>query len=111
VKFGPRRKRRARTLALALGGIVLAQVAIVIGTVLLGQNPQWATALGLDQAGADLERLVVAVIAAMFVGPSVTLMAYFTDFTRGYYIRLLMSLGPSAWSGSASRSTWSPPGC
>jgi hypothetical protein len=93
VKFGPRRKRRARTLALALGGIVLAQVAIVIGTVLLGQNPQWATALGLDQAGADLERLVVAVIAAMFVGPSVTLMAYFTDFTRGYYIALLMSLG------------------
>lgn len=93
VKFGPRRQRRARTLALALGGIVLVQAVIVLGTVLLRQNPQWAVALGLDQADPNLERLMVAVIAAMFVGPSVTLMAYFSDFTRGYYIALLMSLG------------------
>jgi len=33
----------------------------------------------------------VAVIGALFVGPSLTLMAYFNDWSRGYYIAVLMS--------------------
>jgi len=36
--------------------------------------------------------LLVASIGAMFVGPSVALIAYFKDFSRGYYIALLMAV-------------------
>lgn len=93
VKFGPQRQRRKQSLAMVLAGIVFVQVIILVGTIFLWQNPQWAVSLGLGQTNPDLERLLVAVIGALFVGPSVTLIAYFNDFTRGYYIALIMSLG------------------
>jgi hypothetical protein len=93
VKFGPQRKRRARTLAMVLAGIVLLQVLLVVGTNLLWKNPQWAASLGFTQAGPDYERLLVAVVGVLFVGPSVSLMAYFSDFGRGYYIAFIISLG------------------
>jgi hypothetical protein len=35
----------------------------------------------------------VAAVGALFVGPSMMAIAYFTDFPRGYYIALVMSLG------------------
>ena len=37
-------------------------------------------------------RMVVAVIGALFIGPSMVLIAYFNDFLRGYYIAFIMSL-------------------
>jgi len=33
----------------------------------------------------------VAAIGSLFIGPSMILVAYFTDFGRGYYIAILMS--------------------
>ena len=36
--------------------------------------------------------LLVAIVASLFVGPSMFLIAYFTDFPRGYYIALIMSI-------------------
>lgn len=93
VKFSPKRQKRKHTLALVLSGIVLVQAIIVIGTVLLWQNPGWAANLGIDQADPNLERLIVAVIGALFVGPSVVIMSYFNDFLRGYYIAFILSLG------------------
>lgn len=93
VKFGQRRQKRKRILAVVLGAIVLVQALIVLGTVLLWQNPQWAANLGFDQVNPNLERLIVAVIGALFVGPSVSLIAYFNDFMRGYYIAFIISLG------------------
>lgn len=93
VKFGPQRKRRALTLAMVLAGIVLVQVLLVVGTNLLWKNPQWAASLGFGQSNPDYERLLVAVVGVLFVGPSLALMAYFTDFMRGYYIAFILSLG------------------
>lgn len=93
VKFGPQRKRRKRTQVLVLSGIVFVQAAILIGTIILWNNPQWAMRLGFGQTNPDLERLIVAVIGAMFVGPSIALISYFNDFPRGYYIAFLVSLG------------------
>jgi hypothetical protein len=93
VKFGPQRQNRKRTLAMVLAGMVFVQVVFLIGTIFLWRNPQWAASLGFGQTNPDLERLMVAVVGALFVGPSVALIAYFNDFTRGYYIAFIMSLG------------------
>lgn len=93
VKFGPQRQRRKRTLVMVMSGLVLVQVVLLIGTIFLWRNPQWAASLGFGQANPDLERLIVAVIGAMFVGPSIALIAYFNDFVRGYYIAFIVSLG------------------
>ena len=87
VKFGPRRQRRMITMVIVLSAIVLLQVVLLIGTILLLKNPQWAAELGFTHT--DGERLLVAIIGALFVGPSIALIAYFNDFTRGYYIALL----------------------
>ena len=93
VKFGPLRQKRKRTLVLVLSGIVFVQTAILIGTIFLWKYPQWATRLGFGLGNQELERLIVAVIGAMFVGPSIALISYFNDFMRGYYIAFIVSLG------------------
>jgi len=92
VKFGPHRQRRKLTMVIILSVIVLLQVMLLIGTILLWQNPGWATKLGFGQSNPDFERLLVAIIGALFVGPSMTLIAYFNDFMRGYYIAFILSL-------------------
>ncbi len=93
VIFGPQRKRRKQTLIMVLSGIVLVQAAILIGTIILWNNPHLAVQLGLGQTNPNMERLLVAVIGAMFVGPSIALISYFNDFLRGYYIAFIVSLG------------------
>jgi hypothetical protein len=92
VKFGPRRQRRKLIMALVLSLIVLLQAGIVVSTILLWKNPEWARTLGLAGNGANGERLLVAVIGALFVGPSMVLIAYFNDYLRGYYIAVILSL-------------------
>jgi MFS family permease len=92
VKFGPRRQKRNLIMASILAGIVLLQVIFLVGSILLWRNPEWATSLGLHTSNRDLERMVVALIAALFVGPSMTLIAYFTEYLRGYYIAFILSL-------------------
>ncbi|NMB69457.1 MAG: hypothetical protein GYA20_11935 [Chloroflexi bacterium] len=92
VVFGPARKRRTAMLAGILGVIVALQVLTVLGSVLLWKVPGLAGQLGLNIDQPDTERLVVAAIGALFVGPSMTLMAYFNDFPRGYYIAVMLSL-------------------
>jgi len=92
VKFGPRRQKRKKVMMFVLGGIVLLQFLIVMGTVFLWQNPQWAARHGFASLAPDYERLLVSIIGAMFVGPSIVMIAYFNDFMRGYYIAIVMSL-------------------
>jgi hypothetical protein len=92
VKFGAQRKRRSLTLGIILAGIVLLQVIFVAGTALLRSHPEWARGLGFGLASLDYEHLLVAAVGALFVGPSMILIAYFTDFLRGYYIALMLSL-------------------
>ena len=92
VKFGPQRKRRLLTLAWVLGGIVALQAGIVLFSTLLWKDPSLAGKLGLSTANQSAEHLLVSVLSALFVGPSMALLAYFNDFTRGYYIAAVLSL-------------------
>jgi len=103
VKFGAQRRRRSLTMAIILGGIVLLQVLFVAGTALSRSHPDWARQLGLELSDPDYGRLLVAAIAALFVGPSMLLIAFFTDFPRGYYIAFILSLAVFAlvWFGEA----------
>ena len=92
VKFGPRRQKRKQIMVGVLTGIVGLQAVILVGTILLWKNPDLAAQLGFSQANPDLERLLVATIGALFVGPSMVLLAYFNEFMRGYYIAIILSL-------------------
>ena len=92
VRFGPARKRRGRTLAIILGLVVLVQAGIVGLTALGGLDPQVGAQINGFLADHSLERLAVAALGSLFVGPSMILIAYFSDFPRGYYIAVMMSL-------------------
>jgi hypothetical protein len=92
VKFGPRRQKRKRILAIVLSAMVLLQLILLGGTLLLVSNPQWTADLGFTRTGNDVERMVVAVIGALIVGCSTAIIAYFNDFMRGYYIAIIISL-------------------
>jgi hypothetical protein len=92
VRFGPARKQKARTLAIILGLVVLVQAGIVGLTGLGWLSPQVGAQVTSFLAGHSLERLAVASLASLFVGPPMILIAYFSDFPRGYYIAVMMSL-------------------
>jgi hypothetical protein len=92
VRFGPARQRRKVTLAVILGLVVLVHSGIVGLTALGWLNPQVSAKINSILLDRDLMDLAVASIGALFVGPSMILIAYFNDFTRGYYIAVMMSL-------------------
>jgi hypothetical protein len=92
VRFGPARKQKARTLAIILGLVVLVQAGIVGLTGLGWLGPQVGAHVTSFLASHSLERLAVATLASLFVGPPMILIAYFSDFPRGYYIAVMMSL-------------------
>lgn len=91
--FGTERRRRSRTLAVVLGFIVVFQVAVVIFSIVVWGNPELQSRLAFLEGEHRAMDLLVASIGAVFVGPSVALIAYFSDFLRGYYISLLMAVG------------------
>jgi len=93
VKFGEIRRKRNKTLALILGGVVLIQVGIVLLTAGAWAIPAWGDILQELFPGRSATDLLVAAVGALFVGPSMMAIAYFTDFPRGYYIALVMTLG------------------
>lgn len=92
VKFGPHRQKRKQILTIVLSAIVLLQVLLLVGTIILWQNPHQAAILGLGSNNFDRERFLVAMVGVLFVGPSTALIAYFNDFLRGYYISCVLSL-------------------
>jgi uncharacterized membrane protein (DUF485 family) len=92
VKFGELRKRRNKTLAVIMGIFVLLQVVLVGLTACGLVTPLLkATMKELFQSNSS-EQVLVALIGSFIVGSSMILIAHFTDFTRGYYIAILMSL-------------------
>jgi len=92
VRFGEIRKQKGRTLAIILGVFILLQGGIVLLTALGGRNPELGARLGAFLQAHNAERLAVAAVGSLFVGPSFLLIAYFSDFPRGYYIAILMAL-------------------
>lgn len=92
VTFGPIRKQKKSTLAIILGAVVAVQVGIVALSVGGWLDPELASKINAFLKVGNLERLAVSAVGALFVGPSMILIAYFSDFPRGYYIAILMSL-------------------
>lgn len=92
VRFGPTRQQKNKTLAIILGIIVLIQASVVGVTAFGSLNPIFGAKLLGTFGEYSLEHLAVAALASFFVGPSMLVIAYLTDFPRGYYIAVLMSL-------------------
>ncbi len=92
VQFGPQRAKRKRTMVIVLSVVVFLQAAFVAFQVLARANPELGATLSAllpDKAAGDL---LVASIGALFVGPSMIVVAYFTDFPRGYFIAIMIAL-------------------
>jgi hypothetical protein len=92
VRFGEIRKQKARTLAIIMAVFILVQGGIVLLTALSWKNPDLAAKINSVLNAGNMERLAVATVGSLFVGPSFILVAYFNDFLRGYYIAILMAL-------------------
>jgi hypothetical protein len=92
VKFGTIRKKRALYLAIALGVIVLINIGLVLMTMLGWANPEQAASLNIFLLERGWMDIAVALVGSLLVGTSMTLMAYFNDFPRGYYITIMASL-------------------
>jgi len=92
VRFGEIRKQKARTLAIIMAVFILVQGGIVLLTALGWKNPDLAAKINSVLNAGNMERLAVATVGSLFVGPSFILVAYFNDFLRGYYIAILMAL-------------------
>jgi hypothetical protein len=92
VSFGPLRKQKKRTLAIIMGVIVLVQVGFVLLTAAGWLNSGFGAKLSSLLGGGSLERMLVAAVGSLFVGPAMILIAFFNDFERGYYIAILMAL-------------------
>jgi len=93
VKFGEIRRKRNKTLALILVVVVLIQVGIVLLTAGAWAIPALGDQLQELFPGRRASDLLVSAVGALFVGPSMMAIAFFTDFPRGYYIALVLSLG------------------
>jgi hypothetical protein len=92
VKFGPARKHRRKTMAVILGVIVIFQLVLVGLTSLGWLIPALGEKLFGSIDGYNSERLAVAALGSLFVGLPMLVMAYMTDYPRGYYIAILMAL-------------------
>jgi len=93
VVFGPSRRRKKRTLIVVLSILVLAHLGIVLLSIFGRTEPESGARLSAWLGSNDSGQLLVAALGSFFVGPSMLLIAYFTDFARGYYIAILMSMG------------------
>ena len=89
VKFGAERQKRKVTLAWIMGGFVLVTLGVLLFSLYV-----WTADAPFDVNLAPLlGRAVVSTISALIAGLSTIVISYFKEFTRGYYIALLMALG------------------
>ena len=89
VKFGAERQKRKVTLAWIMGGFVLVTLGVLLFSLYV-----WNADAPFDVNLAPLlGRAVVSTISALIAGLSTIVISYFKEFTRGYYIALLMALG------------------
>jgi len=92
VKFGEKRARRKKTMILVLGVVVLVQVTLLVVQLVGWRNPEFGAKLNAFLQEKNAMDLVVAALGSLFVGPSMILVAYFMDFTRGYFIAVMFAL-------------------
>jgi hypothetical protein len=85
VKFGAERRRKKLHLTLVMGTFVVLNVLLIFFTVAANNNPAtW----GRFMPGG----LAVPLFIAVYVGAAIAFIAYFNDFTRGYYVAGVFAL-------------------
>ncbi len=92
VAFGPVRKQKQKNMMAVLALVTLLLVILVVLTGVGWFNPGLVTSLFGQSQNVNLDRAVVAAISALIVGVSLLVIAYFSDFMRGYYIAIMMAL-------------------
>lgn len=92
VKFGPERQKRKMTLAWIMGAFVLVTLGLNLYTLYVWNASSSAHPVDLNLA-PSMGRVVVSSIAALIAGLSTIVISYFKEFTRGYYIALLIGCG------------------
>lgn len=92
VKFGEKRARRKKTMMLILGVVVFIQAAFLVIQLVGWKNPEFGAKLNAFLQEKNVMDLAVATVGSLFVGPSIILIAYFMDFSRGYFIAVMMAL-------------------
>lgn len=90
-RFGAERRKRKRTLGWILAGIIVIQAVVVLFSIALWANPSLASEMAWLSGKHRATDLLVASVGALFIGPSMALVAYFNDFPRGYYIAVVMA--------------------
>jgi hypothetical protein len=92
VKFGTQRKKRKVTMSIVLGVVILIQVGFLLVQLYGWLNPAFGAQINLYLGEQDLMGVAVALVGSLFVITGMTVVAYFQDFQRGFYIAALMSL-------------------
>jgi hypothetical protein len=92
VQFGVQRKKRKQTMVIILGVVVLIQVVFLGIQLIAMRNPGLGAKVNEILPEGKAANLLIASIGAMFVGPSMILVAYFKDFPRGYFLAIMISL-------------------
>lgn len=92
VRFGAVRQRKNQTLAIIMGVFVLCTVALVVMTGLGWFSSKTGSVIAETFNERITSLLIVSTLGALIVGSSMLVMAFFSDFTRGYYIALMMAL-------------------
>ena len=92
VQFGEQRKRRKRTMIIVLSAVVLIQVIFLSLQLWAWAHPEIGKNINSLLADKAFMDLAVASIGALMVGTGMSLIAFFIDFPRGYYIALMFSL-------------------
>ncbi len=91
VTFGEIRKKKNHTMRLILVVFLFLQILLLVGTFVALVNPVAGNWLDRQLAGNN-ELLLVSLVAALILCVGIPIVAYFSDFSRGYYIAILMAL-------------------
>ena len=92
VRFSAERQRRKIALGWIMGAFVLFTLGLFLFSLYVWNLS--ASGQGIDvPTSPSLERVFVALLAALIAGTSMTVISYFKEFMRGYYIALLMTAG------------------
>lgn len=92
VVFGDIRKRKRKKMVIVLLILIALQAAVVGITTMGWLDPAFGEKLNQFLGKTDSGLLVVASIGMLMVGSGMLVMVYFTDFSRGYYIAVLMAV-------------------
>jgi hypothetical protein len=91
VTFGEIRKKKNHTMRLILVVFLFLQILLLVGTFVALVNPVAGNWLDRQLAGKN-DLLLVSLVAALILCVGMSIVAYFSDFSRGYYIAILMAL-------------------